>query len=201
MALMIKMRILLLRHAESIDNIKDLYVGQKDSPLSPKGKRQVKALAKALAKEKIDFIYSSPLQRAKNLAEAIAKTHKKSKFFIAPELLEINQGIFQGKKRTEKTREKYLWYFLHPNKKIPKGESLNQVISRLRKFLKRINKYKNSNKTILIVSHRRIIYTLMALLLKWDLKTTIQMRQDTASITEIKVYKKRAVLERFNSAL
>ncbi len=73
----IKMRLILVRHAESKANAEGINQGQKiDTSLSKLGIRQAKQVAQRLKDEKIDIIYSSDLKRAKETSEQINKFHK-----------------------------------------------------------------------------------------------------------------------------
>src|SRR5574341_790027 len=65
------MRIFLIRHGESEYNCYGRYTGQRDVPLSALGRRQAQQLARRLESEPLAVIYSSPLQRARETAEAI----------------------------------------------------------------------------------------------------------------------------------
>ena len=66
------MRLLLIRHAESAGNAARIIQGTSDLPLTPLGERQAELLAARLAAEgRLDAIYSSPLRRAWQTAEAI----------------------------------------------------------------------------------------------------------------------------------
>jgi len=69
-------RLLLVRHGITQHNIKDMYTGQTDAPLTELGERQAAAAARYLASEKIDLIVSSDLQRARYTALAIAEHHQ-----------------------------------------------------------------------------------------------------------------------------
>ena len=86
------MKIILVRHGESEANAKGISQGQKlDSPLSKKGLEQAKKVTERLSEEKIDFIYSSDLKRAKQTAEIINKEHK-LKISFDKRLRERNHG-------------------------------------------------------------------------------------------------------------
>ena len=65
-------RLYLIRHAESLGNIDtDEEFDRINPPLSPHGERQVSALSGRFAQNKPDFLYSSPLLRARQTAEAL----------------------------------------------------------------------------------------------------------------------------------
>ncbi len=68
------MKILFIRHGESIDDIEDRYGGWGDFDLTPKGKIQIAESAKKIASlgEKFEVVYSSPLKRAFQSAEIIS---------------------------------------------------------------------------------------------------------------------------------
>lgn len=65
------LRILLVRHGLSEDNLNAIWAGHKDSPLSATGINQAKALGASLSTLPIDAIYSSDLKRARRTAEEI----------------------------------------------------------------------------------------------------------------------------------
>ena len=66
-------RLLLVRHGETLANREFRYVGQRDDALSERGLQQAQSLSQALTIFPIAAIYSSPLQRAYQTAEAIAQ--------------------------------------------------------------------------------------------------------------------------------
>lgn len=69
------MKILFLRHGESIDDIEDRYGGWADFDLTEKGKNQLIESSKKICElnEKFELILSSPLKRAIQSAELISK--------------------------------------------------------------------------------------------------------------------------------
>lgn len=66
-----QMELILVRHGESLGNV--VTYDCPDPELTDLGRKQVKLLAKRLASEKFDYIYSSPLIRALETASAIAE--------------------------------------------------------------------------------------------------------------------------------
>lgn len=65
-------QILLIRHGQSEGNAEGRFGGHTATPLSPRGHKQAKATAKALASESIVAIYSSDLHRATQTAEPLS---------------------------------------------------------------------------------------------------------------------------------
>ena len=66
------MRLLLIRHAESVGNRELRLQGQAEFPLTKRGRRQAEELAASLAERQVIAVYSSPIRRALDTAEAIA---------------------------------------------------------------------------------------------------------------------------------
>ncbi|KAF7946295.1 hypothetical protein EAE96_009296 [Botrytis aclada] len=65
------MRLLLIRHGETVDNVANVYAGVTDSALTNHGVLQANRLGTHLAASKVSRIFSSDLQRAIKTAEAI----------------------------------------------------------------------------------------------------------------------------------
>ncbi|TGO24336.1 hypothetical protein BPAE_0105g00020 [Botrytis paeoniae] len=65
------MRLLLIRHGETVDNVANVYAGVTDSALTNHGVLQANRLGTHLAASKFSHIFSSDLQRAIKTAEAI----------------------------------------------------------------------------------------------------------------------------------
>ncbi|KAF7939852.1 hypothetical protein BELL_0492g00090 [Botrytis elliptica] len=65
------MRVLLIRHGETVDNVANVYAGVTDSALTNHGVLQANRLGTHLAASKISHIFSSDLQRAIKTAEAV----------------------------------------------------------------------------------------------------------------------------------
>src|SRR5258706_6667842 len=65
--------VVIIRHGQSQGNAEGRFVGHTDTPLSPRGRKQAQATAKALASEKFSAIYSSDLPRAIETASPLAK--------------------------------------------------------------------------------------------------------------------------------
>ncbi|KAF1988988.1 phosphoglycerate mutase-like protein [Aulographum hederae CBS 113979] len=69
------MRLFLIRHGETVDNVAQLYAGSRDSQLTNHGFQQATRLGEYLAKKDVSFshIFSSQLQRAVKTAEMLKK--------------------------------------------------------------------------------------------------------------------------------
>ena len=90
------LQLYIIRHAESMGNINpDDESIQNNPSLSPHGKAQAKALGERFRNFSPDFIYSSPLERAKNTAKEISLATDTEIVFL-DELREANTLIVNG---------------------------------------------------------------------------------------------------------
>ena len=92
-----------VRHGQSLYNAEGRIQGQSGSGLSELGRRQSQAAAQVLCDQPIDAVYSSPLQRAMETAEAIAAALDLP-IRTEPRLMEINAGILQNQIRADLER-------------------------------------------------------------------------------------------------
>lgn len=67
------MRWLLIRHGESVGNLEWRLVGQKEFPLTERGRAQAELVGQRLAGMEVAAVYSSPLRRAWDTAEIIGR--------------------------------------------------------------------------------------------------------------------------------
>lgn len=127
------MLLYLIRHGESTHNAEGRIQGQSDAAHSDLGRRQSEAVADALSRLPIDAVYSSPLRRAMETAEAIAKPHGLN-VQSDPRLMELHAGVFQDRLRSELADEYPVelnrWLSGDVDFVIPGGESRRQLTAR-----------------------------------------------------------------------
>ena len=89
-------QVILVRHGETDWN-KSLRIqgGNSDTELNEKGQQQAEWLGLRLKQERIQAVYSSPLKRALDTAQAIAHHHQ-LEVQIEPALKELNVGELEG---------------------------------------------------------------------------------------------------------
>jgi broad specificity phosphatase PhoE len=89
-------KLILVRHGETERNSgARLQGGKSDLSLNDRGRRQVRYLGLALKDEKLEAVYSSPLKRALDTAQAIS-AHHLLKVQTDPALAEIDMGFIDG---------------------------------------------------------------------------------------------------------
>jgi len=150
-----KNKYFLLRHGQTIYQTKKKNVlypwpEGKSVFLTRKGKKQIEKAANFLKKKKIDFIFSSDLNRTKQSAEIVGKKLG-LKVYFDRRLRELNFGKFHSgpKEKYNRLFSKKIERFY---KKPPGGENWNELKKRILDFLAEVEK-KHKNKNILIVSH------------------------------------------------
>jgi probable phosphoglycerate mutase len=86
---------LAIRHGETDWNTGQRIQGHTDIPLNARGLEQARRLALALADERLDALYSSDLQRARQTAAPLARAHGLT-VQLEPGLRERGFGDFEG---------------------------------------------------------------------------------------------------------
>lgn len=117
--------ILLIRHGETDWNAERRLQGHLDIGLNVQGKRQARALARALRAEKLDAIIASDLQRALHTAQAIAE-EQGADVQVEPALRERCYGAFEGLRHAD-IEQRYpqdyaAWKTREFDARFPKGE-------------------------------------------------------------------------------
>ena len=159
------MRLILVRHGETNENKNKVVQGFLNTTLSKIGIQQAKKVANRLKDEKIDFAYSSDLDRAKQTAKEILKFHPETKLILKKELREQNKGIYEGKQSINLHKD--IMKSKRPfNQFKPKeGESMIELGKRSIKFYNKLVE-NHLRKTVLIISHGGTIRSLLMALNK-----------------------------------
>ena len=148
-------RILLVRHGETVFNVEGRWQGQSDSPLTERGLAQARELSRAVAQEQIAAVYSSDLGRALNTATEVAKPHH---LLVQTDtrLREIDTGRWTGKGRFEIDKEfpggLEDWAERPSSMRLPDGETIEEAQARaLAFFAQRMPVH--LDETIVVISH------------------------------------------------
>ncbi len=156
-------RVYFVRHVMAAGNLARTFQGQIETPLVPKGERQLLSLTERFSEIDIDVIYSSPISRAAKTAKSI-KNGCSAPIIFDDRLMEIAAGDWEGMPIAgfEKSHpiEWALWTKDFKNFKAPNGESVEEVTNRMREAFFEIVKNENG-KNIVIVSHGAALRALM----------------------------------------
>lgn len=183
--------IFLVRHGEDQDNAQKVLNGRRDRPLTSRGKKQAQKAAQRLKGEKIDLIYSSPLQRAKQTANIIAKSlNRKVRVKIHPLLIERDFGVLTGKpigaipKYSKKTLETdKVTYFLEAEG----AESFPELLQRATDLLRNLCSKHGIDQKILLVTHGDVGKMIRAAYYGWGWRKGLKTPYfDNTKVLELK---------------
>jgi broad specificity phosphatase PhoE len=178
-------RLVFVRHGETLSNLQGVAQGWSDSALSPRGERQVRALARRLREWAPTALFSSTLPRAVATAEAIS-----GELSLAPTLLddlrEMNCGEWEGSSFDavrKNSPEFYARWAANPQLACPGGESFADVRARMESALARISSALNgADETAVVVSHGTAIRIVATALLEIPLATARRLGQGNAAV-------------------
>jgi len=178
-------RFLVVRHGETEANTVRRYMGQQDSPLTPRGERQIEAVARRLAGHSFAALYASDLGRAARTAEAIARASGADIRFDE-RLRERRSGVLEGLIDQE-ARRRYPEVFaqldaLDPDVAIPNGESAADVRARVASFVAE-KTASHPGKTTLVVAHGGISRAFLWHLLDLPFRAARWARCDNTSLS------------------
>jgi 2,3-bisphosphoglycerate-dependent phosphoglycerate mutase len=132
------------RHSETTDNSNHIFSGWRDPDLTQKGRFQGQEIAEQLQKEKIDWAFTSHLQRARKTLEIVLKSHSNVTIFLDDRLIERCYGTLQGKSKIEVANERPEWFAkVHRGYDFlpPEGESLKMVENRTLPFVVQLERW------------------------------------------------------------
>ncbi len=183
---MAHLKILLIRHAQSVGNRQGQMEGQRSTALSKLGHAQAQQLTTYLLTQNLPtHIYSSPLLRARQTIQpAIAALQQSShRFHSQPTtaLQELHQGIFQGLTWAE-AQSKYpkictqllsslTWQL------VPQAESLVDARARARSWMKHILSQHKPGDVVWAVSHEGFLQQLISVIMGCDRTWKISIPQ------------------------
>lgn len=131
--------------------------------LNKKGQKQVNLLADRLSHLPIRAVYSSPLERCLETAEAIGRPHR-LKILPLEAVGEVRYGRWEGKKLEKLVKKKRRWYAVqhYPSRfRFPEGESFLEVQHRAVAALEELNR-RHLKDMIVVVSHADVIKLVLA---------------------------------------
>jgi broad specificity phosphatase PhoE len=179
---MAKKEIILVRHGETMENIREVFRGRMDVELNEAGKQQAELLSPYLGSLNTDVIYSSPLKRALQTAKIIARPHHR-RVHVLKELVDFHHGEWEGltnKQVQASYPELYRRWIKTPQLvKMPQGERLSQVRKRMHHAIKKAIKYNRS----ILVSHRVPLKVLICALLNLSNSHFWNIKIDLAGVT------------------
>ena len=149
-------RVLLFRHGQTVMNVENRFRGLLDVPLSATGRAEAWTAARSLTTAGVTAIYSSPLGRALEVAEAIAATTRLRRVRKLDLLVNLDYGRWEGLTRGAcAIADPEDWYVYANDPELaacPDGESLATAGDRIVDALTEIGRA-HPGETVAAVSH------------------------------------------------
>ena len=184
------MRVIWIRHGETLWNKEFRLQGTSDVALSEVGLTQAESLATRLRAIPTQ-IYVSPLQRTQAFAAPLANRHEVTVQLLA-DLREMSFGRWEGLRYADMDHQMQkayeAWYAdpvaIYP----PGGESLTCLQGRVQTAMDYIALHSGSEETVVAVTHGGIIRAAVTLAMQMPLATVSRIHIDTASATILDFY-------------
>jgi broad specificity phosphatase PhoE len=175
-----------VRHGQTAHNREGRLQGRADLELSPRGLEQVTRLATRLASTEIAHVYSSPLRRAQQTAQAIA-AGAGCDVEIDDRLIELDYGDWDGRPLGDISAADWAAWRADPGFTPPGGESLVAVTARVDAFCRErlVGAGNDPGPLTIAVSHVSPIKAAVCWALGIDERATWQMQLGLASITSV----------------
>ena len=153
-------RIHLVRHGRTVMNAQVRFRGRRDVALDEVGRAEALEAANALSTHPITAVYSSPLQRARDVGTAIANARGVSEVHDHPGLINVDYGEWEGLTKEECAAhdpELFRAYAEDPDRAhCPGGESLADASNRMIAALLEIGRA-NAGREVAAVSHGAMV--------------------------------------------
>ncbi|MEZ5337909.1 MAG: histidine phosphatase family protein [bacterium] len=171
------MPVILIRHGQSEGNLRRIFQGSLDYPLTDLGREQAQSVGRWLAEREMRFdaVYSSPLSRAHETARILGEQTGNGEIQTHELLREIHGGELEGLTH-EQCVEKFPAY---AERRLPEGadfsnyggESYAEVNVRILQFIEHIQQRHSEPESILIVAHGGTLYQLFKRWCGWPVPT------------------------------
>jgi len=177
-------QIILVRHGQTPWNKDKIFRGSRDIPLNDQGREEARLAGEWLKGETIDAAYCSPLSRARDTGEAIARHHHLTVADL-PGLTDLCYGDWEGVPLTE-VKVKYAdlyrqWETAPQTVRFPGGETLDEVKERSLAAVEWAVQ-RHPGQTVLLAAHRAVNKVLICALIGLDNSNFWRIGQDTTAV-------------------
>jgi ribonuclease H / adenosylcobalamin/alpha-ribazole phosphatase len=196
------LRLFLIRHGETADNLQMRYLGVRDEALTENGKEQASRVAEALSRVPVKMVISSHLRRARDTAAKIQHACG-IELRLDERLAEGSFGNWEGLTRAEvlelgsRDAKLLAQWESEPSCAPPEGESMESIQRRIVALAEELlNDFPNSS--LALVSHVGPIKALLCSVLGIPLQASRRLFLDPGSISVVE-WGAHPVLRLFNS--
>lgn len=194
-------RLIVIRHGETVDNLRGVAQGWRDSELSPRGQAQVERIAERVRELAPEVLFCSTLPRAITTAQVIGRGLGLDPIQL-DDLREMNCGEWEGVSFVEVRHNDpalYRRWASDPHVPCPGGESYSDVRARMQRAIEAIRAQRNGQpSTVAVVSHGTAIRLLATHLLALPLEAARHFAQDNAAVNVFEWRGERWVLRTWN---
>lgn len=179
------MEVYLIRHTATVPR-KGLCYGQSNIPLRRPFLNDFDKIVKGVEVKNV-IVYSSPLERCKQLADHFRMHHESVKKLVVDDRLkELNFGDWEMQE-WDKINRQILddWMNDYVNYKVPNGESFIQLYNRVNDFISTELSGNNHQTPVIIVTHAGVIRSFLCKVSELPLKDAFKISVDYGSITKI----------------
>jgi broad specificity phosphatase PhoE len=197
------MKLLLIRHGQSVANAQGRLQGQLDSPLTELGRTQAQALARRLVREgwPASTIYASDLVRATETAE-ILSDNLSAPVVRDERLREYDVGVLTGLVwRDIEVQYPEIWHGLQHSPAwtpIPGEEGNGPFCARLSSTLADIRSDHDDGDVVAVVSHGGSLGMMLTHLLGMEARRPTPFRFGNASLSVVEFWARGTMVSRLN---
>ncbi|WP_206184556.1 bifunctional RNase H/acid phosphatase [Thermoactinospora rubra] len=192
--------VFLLRHGETPLSVERRFSGLGDAELTPAGLGQAAKAAERLAGERLEAVVSSPLKRARQTAEAVARLTG-LEVEVDEDLRETDFGAWEGHTFAEVQQrwpEELAAWLADPDVAPPGGESFAVTARRVQRFRDRLLA-RHEGRRLVVVSHVTPIKMLLRFALLAPPASLYRMHLDLACLSLVDYHSDgQAVVRSFN---
>jgi broad specificity phosphatase PhoE len=149
-------RVHLVRHGQTIMNTQVRFRGRLEVPLNEVGRAEAREAARSLVGSGLVAVYTSPLGRAREVAEAIAVKNGVGAVRAQPDLVNLDYGAWEGLTKEESAQvdpEAWDAYVGDPEAAVcPEGEAVSAAADRVVAALRAIAR-EHPGQSVAAVSH------------------------------------------------
>jgi len=195
-------QLVLIRHGEVEAAYQRVFGGRIDMNLSPRGHEQAAALAKWLARQRLNAVYASPMKRVQQtFAPFGAAGDWAARVVTVPGLREVDFGDWTGL-TWEAVREKFgisafQWLNELDRGGIANAEDAHSYRERVETFVRETLK-KHPAENVAIFCHGGVIRMILSVLLNVPVPRMAGFEIDYASVTNVAVLPHRAEVQFLN---
>lgn len=183
------MRLFLVRHGETDENLAGRFQGQRDIPLNETGLKQADLTASRFRNFPLQAVIASPLKRAAVTGQKIRDLAQCNVFITYDTLKEICHGHWEGLSTDEvylRYRHEFMTWTTNPAEITMPGENGESLEDVRRRTVDTIEKIKNTMAgNVLIASHGAVIKTALCHYLGMPLNNFNRLKIPNCSISII----------------